>query len=123
MDHKDSFDEDILSIDWSSFSKEEKKKLLEECLNYATSSRLAIAGVTGFNTNARSLFLLMSTALALAAIGADNKTIVVSLIGLQMLKTFFSRLLEINAIEVTKQAKQKFDEELKRKRVKKETYI
>ena len=109
-----SFEEAVFAIDWSSINEADRSRITQRYANYVSSSRMAIVSVSGFNTNARSLFTLMVLALALALAQVNNRSIVVSLLLLQMVKTLFSRFVETTAINAMKKTQEKLLEALEK---------
>lgn len=114
MFEENSVEKEAIGVKWSNVPDEERVKLLDMYYDHLVSSKIAMVSVSGFNTNARTLFLLMSLALLLAILQVDNRTIVTSLLSFQFLKTMFSKLIETKTVQSAKEMQDKLRKALQR---------
>lgn len=96
---------EIYEMDWSSYTAEEKRKLIETHINYVKLSRQAVGASGSYISNIRSLLLMLTVVIVMMLLDSDNKSIILAMSGLQFLKTLFSRLFEVNLLNVLEIAK------------------
>ena len=110
-----SKDLDILSLDWSSLSESDKLQIITEHVNYVDMSRRAVSAAGSYTSNIRSLTLMMFVTLVCIINSIENRTIVLSIIGLQFIKTVFSRLFEVSIVSALEIEKKKLSEFIMKK--------
>lgn len=101
--------------DWTNVSETTKKEILREHTQCVSLSRQVVGASSSYNTNMRSLTMMLFSSLALVLLGVENKTIVLLIVGMQFVKTLFSKLLELNVNTALEVAKNNFIQLLKRK--------
>lgn len=97
---------DIFEMDWSSLSKRDKDDIVNKHVDYIAMSRRQVESSGAYLANIRSLTLLLFSAFVLALLKVDNRTIALSIIGLQFIKTLLSRLIEASTLETSRSAKE-----------------
>lgn len=115
MKQEEDFELDMLEIDWSSLSGKDKDDIINEHVNYVIISRRVVEANGAYLANIRSLILLLFTAFIMALLKIDNRSIALTIIGLQFTKTLLSRLVESNVVEISKLAKQNLSTSLLKK--------
>jgi hypothetical protein len=106
---------DIFELDWASFSERDKDDIIKEHINYVILSRRVVEANGAYLANIRSLILLLFTAFVMALFKVDNRTIALTIMGLQFVKTLLSRLVEANVLEVSRLAKENLSNFLSKK--------
>lgn len=105
---------EVFKVNWAEVSTDERVRLLNLFSDYVASSRMAMVSVAGFNTNSRTLFVMMTLALALATLQIENKTIVASLLILQFAKTMLSKFVESKTIEASMESQEQLKNTLQK---------
>lgn len=85
---------DISTIDWASLSESDKNTIINKHINYINVSRCAFSASGSYVSNIRSLLCMMVITFIMSFLLTNNKTIIITLIGLQFIKTIFSKLFE-----------------------------
>ena len=111
----DSNELNLFEIDWTSIPENIKNEILREHIHCVSLSRRAVGATGAYVANMRSLIMMLFLSLALVLQGAENRTIVLTIVSLQFAKTFFSRLFEANLLTALEIAKKDFIQFLKRK--------
>jgi len=111
----DSNDLDLLELDWENISSELKEEILKEHIQYIALSRKVIGAAGSYVANMRTLILMLLVSFILVLQGAENRTIVLTIISLQFLKTLFSRLFEANLNAAHVESQKNFIKFLKKK--------
>jgi len=105
MKAEDSSELSIFDIDWASLSEEDRLAIISEHIHYVNLSRKAI-NTKGFHSaNFRSLFLMLLFGLTMSLWEVDNKTIILTMIGVQFLRTVVSQFFEaslFSALDIAK---------------------
>jgi hypothetical protein len=115
MKQEEDFELDMLEIDWSSLSEKDKDDVINEHVNYVIISRRVVEANGAYLANIRSLSLLLFTAFIMALLKIDNRSIALTIMGLQFIKTLLSRLVESNVVEISKLARQNLSTSLLKK--------
>lgn len=84
----------LFDIDWTSIEDAEKIEILMEHFKFVDLSRQSVRVSGGANSNIRSLLFSMIIALVMGLNDVDNKTIVITILGMLFVRTVFSKLLE-----------------------------
>lgn len=96
---------DIYDVNWSTIPQKEKKEIIDQHVRYIKLSRSVVGATSSYIANIRSLFLLLFSAMIMALIGIDNKSIVLGILFMQFLKTIITRLFEVNLVNLLEVAK------------------
>jgi hypothetical protein len=95
---------DVYDINWSSVPQKEKKEI-DQHIRYIKLSRSVVGATSSYIANIRSLFLMLFLVMLLAIIDVDNKSIILSILFLQFLKTIITRVFEVNLTRLLDDAK------------------
>jgi hypothetical protein len=96
---------DVYDINWSSVPQKEKKEIIDQHIRYIKLSRSVVGATSSYIANIRSLFLMLFLVMLLAIIDVDNKSIILSILFLQFLKTIITRVFEVNLTRLLDDAK------------------
>lgn len=111
----DSGELDLFDIDWTSVPEHTKEEILKGHINCITLARRTVGATGSYIANVRSLMMMLFISLALSLQGAENRTIVLTIVSLQFAKTLFARLFEANLNTALEDARKDFTKFLKRK--------
>lgn len=96
---------DIFSIDWASLPEEDKVAIISEHVHYINLSR-KLVNIKGYHSaNFRTLFLMLTMGLVMSLLGLENKSIILSMIAVQLFRTIISQLFEASLSTALKIAK------------------
>jgi len=84
----------VFDIDWTSINDDVKVEILIEHVKFIELSRNCVRVKGAAHANVRSLLLAMLISLIMALNEADNKTIILTILGVLFAKASFSKLLE-----------------------------
>ena len=115
MRSEDVPETEIFSLDWSAFSENDRFEIISHHINYVDISRKAVGASGSYIANIRSLMMMMFITLVCIINSAENRTIVLSLIGFQFLKTFLSKMLESGMIETVEVARKNLTDAILKK--------
>lgn len=102
----DSGETSIFDLDWAALSESQKSAIIVEHVKLIDVSRRATRASGAHISNIRSLFLMMIVALAMGLQNFDNKTIILTMISFQLLKSLSTRLIEVRLHSLVEKAKQ-----------------
>ena len=88
--------EDFFNTDWTSIPEKEKSEIISRHVEFVDVSRRAVGASGSYVANMRSLMLMMTVTLVCLIRSSENRTIVLSIIGFQFIKTIFSRFFEVS---------------------------
>lgn len=94
MKDEHSSEASLFDIDWTSIDDTAKIEILVEHVKFVDLSRQSVRISGGANSNIRSLLFSMLIALVMGMNEADNKTIVLAILGMLFARSIFSKLLE-----------------------------
>lgn len=103
---EDSAETSIFDLDWAALSESQKSAIIIEHVKLIEATRRATRASGAHISNIRSLFLMMLIALAMGIQEFDNKTIILTMIGFQLLKSLSTRLIEVRLQSLVEKAKQ-----------------
>lgn len=105
----------LFEVDWTNVPEGTKEEILKEHIHCITLSRRTVGATGSYIANIRSLMMMLFVSLALSLQGAENRTIVLTIVSLQFAKTLFARLFEANLSTALEEARNNFTKFLKRK--------
>lgn len=88
--------DDFFDTDWTSIPEKEKAEIISRHVHFIDMSRRAAGASGSYISNIRSLVLMMFITLICLILSTENRTIVLSVMGFQFIKTIFSRFFEIS---------------------------
>lgn len=103
----------IFDTDLSSFSNSEKLVLINKHSNYQLIKEKVINVNGSYIANIRTLMLMLFIAMLFSIQKYENRTILLTIISLQFIKSLFSKLLEVGLNESAETAKNDFKKALK----------
>jgi hypothetical protein len=106
---------DLLELDWENISEKEKKQIIYEYSRYVNLEKRTISAAGSYVANIRSLVTMLLASLIMALQGFENRTIALTIVGFQFIKTIFSRLMESYLRDLFQTTKQEFITFIKRK--------
>lgn len=112
MEDDSSTEAEMLSLDWSSVSEKDKLEIISQHINYVDLSRKAVGASGSYVANIRSLLMIMLITLICMINSAENRTIVLCIMGFQFLKTFFSKIFESGLLDTVQVAKKSLAESI-----------
>jgi len=95
---KEEFGIDILKIDWSSLSEKDKDDIINEQIIYLALTRKVAEANGAYSANFISLILSLFVSFIMVLSNIDSRTIALTIISLQFIKTLLSRLVEVNIV-------------------------
>lgn len=88
--------ERVFNTDWTSVSESEKADMISKHVHLVEMSTRASNATSAYVANMRSLILMMFITLVCIIRSTDNRSVVLSIIGCQFIKTIFSRFFEVS---------------------------
>ena len=104
-------DADIFDVDWGLLSKVERDDVIDYHMHYVNLTKKAVGASGSYISNIRSLMLMLFVSLVLVLQHVESRTIVLTIISLQFIKAFLSKLIEANlfaAVSIAKRDLQDF---------------
>lgn len=105
----------LFELDWSNISPKVREEVLGEHVRYVNLTRKVVKADGAYIANLRSLVAMLTVSMAMAIYGAENKTIALTLVSVQFVKTLISRLFEASLQTATDIAQKEFVTFMKRK--------
>ena len=84
----------LFELDWSNISPKVREEVLGEHVRYVNLTRKVVKANGAYIANLRSLVAMLTVSMAMAIYGAENRTIALTLVSMQFVKTLISRLFE-----------------------------
>ena len=82
----------LFELDWSNISPKAREEILSEHVHCVNLARKAVNAEGAYIANLRSLIVMLTVSMAMAIYGAENRTIALTLVSMQFIKTLVSRL-------------------------------
>jgi hypothetical protein len=98
----------LFEINWPNISPKVRKEILDQHIRYVNLSRKTVNAGGAYTANLRSLVVMLIASLAMAIFGIENRTIVLTLMGIQFSKTLAARLFEVTLHDATDIAQKDF---------------
>jgi hypothetical protein len=105
----------LFELDWSNISPKAREEILSEHVHCVNLARKAVNAEGAYIANLRSLIVMLTVSMAMAIYGAENRTIALTLVSMQFIKTLVSRLFEASLQTATDIAQKEFVAFMKRK--------
>lgn len=94
MNLDENDDINFFLTDWNSLPEKTKSKIISEHTNFVILSR-RLSNIRGFHSsNFRTLFFTLALCLGMSLLEVDNRTILLTILGVQFFRTIVSQLLE-----------------------------
>jgi diacylglycerol kinase len=113
-------EEQVVDIDWSSLSQDEKTELIVRQAVYNEFSKKLIHAAAIHGSDVRNLLISMMIVIVLDLFSVDGRNILLSLIGTQIFFTLFSKVISSAVTKQVEEVKKSYLEFLKTK-LKKDT--
>ena len=94
MQHE-SFETNLSSLDLTNVSKIDTEELFVAQDRYISLSKKVMCTDAASNANLGSLLTMLTILMAMAIYGIENRTIIITLVGLQFIKALTSKLIAI----------------------------
>ena len=91
----ESFETNLSSLDLTNVSKKDKEELFVAQDRYISLSKKVMCTDAASNANLGSLLTMLTILMAMAIYGIENRTIIITLVGLQFIKALTSKLIAI----------------------------
>jgi phage terminase large subunit-like protein len=111
----ESSEVNLFELDWSNISPKFREEILIEHVRCVNLARKVVNAEGAYVANLRSLVIMLTVSMAMAIYGAENRTIALTLVSIQFLKTLASRLFEASLQTATDIAQKEFIAFMKRK--------
>lgn len=108
----------LLKLDWENLenlSEKERQQIVNEYTRSINLAKKTIKAEGSYTANIRSLVIMLLISLVMALQGLENRTIALTVVGFQFIKTIVSRLIESNLQSVYYNTKQELIELMKKK--------
>jgi hypothetical protein len=109
-------DHSIFDVDWSQFDVGDRRTLSKNYDSFLEAQRTYTQVSASYGTSIRCLFLMMLTSIILSIAGAENKTILLSMFGLEIAFVAMSRIATNAAENGVEKSREEFLGIIKRMR-------
>lgn len=109
-------EEEILNLDWSSLSHEDKAELLVRQSVYLETARKFLHSNAIYGSDLRNLFVMMLSVFLMVMLEVENKNIILGLISSQIIFLMMSRAAMHSSAQALKEMQDSYIQFLKSKR-------
>jgi hypothetical protein len=109
-------DHSIFDINWSQFNETDRKILSKNYDSFLETQRTYTQVAASYGSSIRCLFLMMLSSIVLSIAGAENKTILLSVFGLEIAFVALSRIATAAAENDVEKSREEFLGLIKRMR-------
>lgn len=111
-------EEQLMEVDWSSLSEKDRAELVVRQAVYIETSRKFVHAMAVHGADTRSLLICMLIVLVMSLFGVDNRTTILTLVGVHIAFTLISKLSYSSILATLEELRQSYTQFLKDKRKK-----